>query len=140
MKLLYATDLHGDKNKYEKILDLAIESNIKLIVNGDDMLPKLGDRHQVQPTFIKKYLRDYFRRLKENGITYLTILGNDDLRFLDTLFSDICNEFDNIHNMANRKVKINEYEFIGMNFILDHPFGCKDWVVMEKCTIYISNS
>lgn len=27
---------------------------------------------------------------------------------------------------------INGFEFIGMNFILDHPFGCKDRVITEK--------
>lgn len=136
MKLLYVTDLHGDKNKYEKVLDLAATSNIKLIVNGGDMLPKLGNRHQEQPFFIKEYLRDYFQRLQEYDITYLAMLGNDDLKFLDTLFSGVCNAFDNIHNIAGHKVKVNNYEFIGMNYILDHPFGCKDWIVMEKHYIH----
>ena len=28
MKILYVTDLHGDKNKYRKSLDIAIEKNI----------------------------------------------------------------------------------------------------------------
>lgn len=30
-----------------------------------------------------------------------------------------------------RKFSVNGYEFIGMNYILDHPFGCKDRVVTE---------
>lgn len=38
MKILYVTDLHGDKKKYRKILDVAIEKEIKVIVNGGDML------------------------------------------------------------------------------------------------------
>lgn len=40
MKILYVTDLHGDKKKYSKILEVAIEKEIKVIVNGGDMLPK----------------------------------------------------------------------------------------------------
>ena len=47
MKILYVTDLHGDKKKYRKILDVAIEKEIKVIVNGGDMLPKQCDRHSV---------------------------------------------------------------------------------------------
>nr|WP_288886996.1 hypothetical protein [uncultured Blautia sp.] len=43
MKILYVTDLHGDKNKYGKSLDIAVEKNIGVIVNGGDMLPKLGE-------------------------------------------------------------------------------------------------
>lgn len=132
MKLLYSTDLHGDKNKYEKILELAIADNIKVIANGGDMLPKLGNRHKEQPIFINEYLRDYFRRLQEHDIVHLATLGNDDLIFLNELFSDVCNEFSNVHNLAGKKVDVNGYEFIGMNNVLDHPFGGKDWVVMEK--------
>ena len=37
MKILYVTDLHGDKKKYRKILDVAIEKEIKVIVNGGDV-------------------------------------------------------------------------------------------------------
>lgn len=39
MRLLYVTDLHGDKDIYNKILQLALDRNIKLIANGGDMLP-----------------------------------------------------------------------------------------------------
>ena len=136
MKLLYVTDLHGDKNKYEKVLEFAVGSDIKLIVNGGDMLPKQCDRHKEQPIFINEYLRDYFQRLQKQSITYLAMLGNDDLLAVDELFSAVCGEFDNIHDIAGRKVTINGYEFIGMDSILDHPFGCKDRVVMEKHYIH----
>lgn len=131
MKLLYATDLHGDKDKYKKLFELALENDIKLIINGGDMLPKQCNRHIEQPLFIKKFLRDYFGKLQQEGIIFLVMLGNDDLQSLDDLFDDVCNEFNNIYNIANNKVKINDYEFIGMNHILDHPFSCKDRVVME---------
>lgn len=131
MKILYVTDLHGDKKKYMKSLEIAIEKEIKVIVNGGDMLPKQCDRHKEQPIFIKGFLKEYFTKLKEHGITYLAMLGNDDLLAVDSLFSKTCDEFDNVHNMAEKKVCINGYEFIGMNHILDHPFGCKDRVVTE---------
>jgi len=131
MKILYVTDLHGDKEKYRKTLDLAIEKEISVIVNGGDMLPKLGERHLEQPEFINGFLRDYFRELQDNNITYLTMLGNDDLLAVDTLFEDVCGEFENVHNIASKKIYIDGYEIIGMNYILDHPFGCKDRVITE---------
>ena len=131
MKILYVTDLHGDKNKYKKTLDIAVEKNISVIVNGGDMLPKLGERHLEQPIFINEFLRDYFSELERYGITYLAMLGNDDLLSVDGLFDTVCGEYENVHNIAGKKVRIGGYEFIGMNYILDHPFGCKDRVVME---------
>ena len=131
MKILYVTDLHGDKSKYRKSLDIAVEKNIGVIVNGGDMLPKLGERHLEQPIFINEFLRDYFSELERYGITYLAMLGNDDLLSVDGLFDTVCGEYENVHNIAGKKVRIGGYEFIGMNHILDHPFGCKDRVVTE---------
>ena len=77
MKILYVTDLHGDKKKYSKILEVAIEKEIKVIVNGGDMLPKKCDRHSEQPFFINGFLYEYFEELKKQDITYLAMLGND---------------------------------------------------------------
>lgn len=132
MKILYVTDLHGDKEKYKKTLEIAVEKGIDVIVNGGDMLPKQGNRHLEQPAFIKGFLREYFSELQKYNIKYLAMLGNDDLLSVDELFDTVCNEFPNVYNMAQRKIHINGYEFIGMNYILDHPFGCKDRVVTEK--------
>ena len=74
MKILYVTDLHGDKKKYRKILDVAIEKEIKVIVNGGDMLPKQCDRHSEQSFFINGFLDEYFEELKKQDITYLAML------------------------------------------------------------------
>lgn len=131
MKILYVTDLHGDKNKYRKSLEIAMKQEIRVIVNGGDMLPKLGERHTEQPLFIKGFLSNYFSILQEHNITYLNMLGNDDLLSVDNLFEQTCGGFANVHNIAGKKICIDEYEFIGMNQILDHPFGCKDRVVTE---------
>lgn len=131
MKILYVTDLHGDKKKYRKILDVAIEKEIKVIVNGGDMLPKQCDRHSEQSFFINGFLDEYFEELKKQDITYLAMLGNDDLLAIDEMFDNLCDRFENVCNIAGRKFSVNGYEFIGMNYILDHPFGCKDRVVTE---------
>lgn len=118
--------------KSMKILQLAIENEIKLIINGGDMLPKLGNRFSDQPAFINEYLRNYFRQLEKNKIRYLVMLGNDDLLSMDRVLYNLTEEFDNIHYITDRKVNIDGYDFIGMDKVLDHPFGCKDRVVIEK--------
>lgn len=87
MKILYVTDLHGDKNKYRKSLEIAMKQEIRVIVNGGDMLPKLGERHTEQPLFIKGFLSNYFSILQEHNITYLNMLGNDDLLSVDNLLN-----------------------------------------------------
>lgn len=103
MKILYVTDLHGDKNKYRKSLEIAMKQEIRVIVNGGDMLPKLGERHTEQPLFIKGFLSNYFSILQEHNITYLNMLGNDDLLSVDNLFEQTCGGFANVHNIAGKK-------------------------------------
>ena len=103
MKILYVTDLHGDKNKYRKSLEIAMKQEIRVIVNGGDMLPKLGERHTEQPLFIKEFLSNYFSTLQEHNITYLNMLGNDDLLSVDNLFEQTCGGFANVHNIAGKK-------------------------------------
>ena len=125
MKILYVTDLHGDKNKYRKSLEIAMKQEIRVIVNGGDMLPKLGERHTEQPLFIKGFLSNYFSILQEHNITYLNMLGNDDLLSVDNLFEQTCGGFANVHNIAGKKIRIDEYEFIGMNQILDLPLDVR---------------
>ena len=136
MRFIYITDIHGDVNKYEKILEIAIKEKIKYIIDGGDMLPKKINRLEGQPIYLKKFLKKYFDKLKKHNITYLGMLGNDDIFPMDKMFNDLCKKYDNIHNIASNKIELENYEFIGMNFILDHPFGCKDRVVMEDNFIF----
>lgn len=131
MKFIYAADTHGDINKYEALLNIAKSENIKYIVIGGDILPKHNKRFYEQPRFIDEYFKDYFSRLKELNINIILILGNDDIIILDDYFDNFCNEFDNVYNIPNKKVEFEGYEFIGMNYILDHPFRCKDRVIIE---------
>ena len=81
------------KTKYRKILDVAIEKEIKVIVNGGDMLPKQCDRHSEQSFFINGFLDEYFEELKKQDITYLAMLGNDDLLAADEMFDNLCDRF-----------------------------------------------
>lgn len=131
MKFIYACDIHGDKYKYEKLYEKLIEENIKYLVLGGDLLPKFCHRDIEQLRFINGYLNEYFFKLKEKEIKCICILGNDDLEILDIEFDNICNRHSNVYNIDNNKAEIEDVEFIGLSQVLDHPFGCKDRVVIE---------
>ena len=132
MKFIYACDIHGDEHKYEKLLEQAKNQNIKHIVLGGDLLPKMcGDRKLEQTQFIQNYLNQYFSKLKENDIKCICILGNDDLEILDNEFQQMCEIHTNVFNIDNKRVDIEDVSFIGLSKVLDHPFGCKDRVVIE---------
>lgn len=122
MKFIYACDIHGDKNKYEKLYALAIERQIHNIVLGGDLLPKFCHRNIEQPKFIQEYLNKYFYKLNKENINCICILGNDDLEYLDSKFNDLCNKYSNIYNIDNQKADIEDISFIGLSKVLDHPF------------------
>ncbi len=133
MKFIYACDIHGDEYKYKKILAEAIKQKIKYLVFGGDLLPKnCSDRYNEQKIFIEQFFNSYFTELKENNIKCVCILGNDDLEQLDEIFESECSKFDNVFNINNKKADIEDISFIGLSKVLDHPFGCKDRVVIEE--------
>lgn len=131
MKILYGTDFHGDLGKYYGIAKIAIDENIPFLILGADILPKLGERREKQKTFIERKLKNFFNYLKRHEITCLLMMGNDDMTIYDEDFDELCSKYENIVNIDKEKFDFNGYEFIGLNNILDHPFGCKDRILNE---------
>ncbi|MFW9873120.1 MAG: metallophosphoesterase [Candidatus Thorarchaeota archaeon] len=127
MKLLYVTDLHGIEWKHNKILELASSIKPDVVINGGDMLIFRGNLLH-QDKFITDFLDDYFSKFEAMKIYYLGLLGNDDLRIFDDLFQNTCNKYSYVVNLAQNKFQIDgsNYEFIGMNWVTDLPFGLKD--------------
>ena len=91
MKILFVTDIHGIKWKYERVLHEAKALNIDLLINGGDMLP-FGDFFK-QDQFILNFLDKYFSKLEEARIHHLCMLANDDLLIYDNLFEKICSNY-----------------------------------------------
>lgn len=129
MKILFTTDLHGYKWKYERIFEIAIANQAKVVVNSGDMLP-LNEPPE-QRKFITSYLEKYFARFNSEKIYYLCFLGNDDFKVLDNIFEKTCNKYPFIANLAQSIYRIEDFEFIGMNWITDLPSRLKDRCRMD---------
>jgi len=127
MKLLYVTDIHGIEWKHDEIFHAAASLKPNVVINGGDMLPFKGNLLH-QDKFITGFLDEYFSRFESMEIYYLGMLGNDDLRIFDELFQKTCDKYSYIVNIAQTRFQIegNKYEFIGMNWVSDFPFGLKD--------------
>jgi Icc-related predicted phosphoesterase len=130
MRVLYTTDLHGIKWKYEAIFSLVDSLNLDLVINGGDMFP-IKPSFMEQDLFIQNFLEYYFSKFEDRKVFYLCYPGNDDLMMFDELFENICRKFYYIRNIAQRRFENNGYEFIGMNWITDTPFGLKDRCRMD---------
>jgi Icc-related predicted phosphoesterase len=127
MRLLYVTDIHGIEWKHNKIFEIASSSKVDVVINGGDMLPFKGNLLN-QDKFITGFLDEYFSRFESEKIYYLGLLGNDDLGIFDELFQSTCDKYSYVVNIAQTRFQIDEsrYEFIGMNWVTDLPFGLKD--------------
>ncbi len=128
---LFVTDLHGNRQKYERTLDLALETGAWLVINGGDMCPH-GRMHEDQKRFLREYLDPHFAKYQSTGIRYLGFPANDDLQAHDPLFDEICSRYPLVENIASRKVQAGGYEFIGFNLVSDYPFRLKDRARMDS--------
>ncbi len=127
MKLIYVTDIHGVEIKHNKIFELASSLKVDAVINGGDMLLFKGNLLH-QDKYIINFLDEYFSRFESEKIYYLGLLGNDDLGIFDDLFQKTCDKYSYVVNIAQTKFQIegSKYEFIGMNWVTDLPFGLKD--------------
>jgi len=126
MKVLYFTDLHGSRWKRERIVELAIAQKVNVVIDGGDILP--GDSTTFdQEYFLRSQFTEFCRAMANNNVYYLTMLANDDPRIFDAQFNQILSENRRwLFNLAQARVFIDGYEFIGMNWVVDHPFRMKD--------------
>lgn len=130
MSILYITDLHGSEWKYDRTLNLALKYKIDIVINGGDMYPKDRDLFG-QDRFIIEYLDSHFAKFDAAGIYYLCYPGNDDLLIFDHRFEEICQKYSHVSNIAQRRIEIGGYEFLGMNWVVDYPFRLKDRCRMD---------
>jgi len=130
LKILYATDLHGEKWKYDALLDHAKRNGFHAIVNGGDMLPHLQGT-DTQGRFIREFLDDHFARCGQARIRNLFIPGNDDLRIHDVTLAALCEKHSCAENIAGRKAILGTHEIVGFNLVADYPFRLKDRCRMD---------
>ena len=130
MKIIFTTDLHGNRSHYDQLLEVATLAEADVVVNSGDMLPKDRDLFE-QDRFITGFLDQHFQAINDAGIHYLCYPGNDDLAIFDDLFDDTCRGHSLVTNLAQRMVKIGDHEFVGMNWVVDYPFRLKDRCRMD---------
>ncbi len=138
IKLIYATDLHGDPRKYRAVLEFALKHDIKLIHLGADILPKGTNLLKIQKRFVKNYLKDFHTECDSYGIKILSFFGNDDIYTRKKYFREYGELLD------ENPCTIEGYEFKAYPYVLDYPFGIKSACKLDypgwKCPdLYLTN-
>lgn len=134
MRFLYATDLHGAIWKYEHLAKRARQLGVKLILIGGDLLPNIRPEDSGREVwfnhydylrarfFILRYLDRYFGKLAKFGVQLRYILGNDDPPCLEELFTQLLVKHQHIVDINSKVVSVGDYELVGMNLVVEHPF------------------
>ncbi len=131
-RLIYVTDLHGWIEGYEQISEIAQEEEITAIVNGGDMLPHAQDLIFTQRRFIEEYLHPYFEKLESAGISYYSMLGNDDCQAVLPDWQALVRTYPRLHDLTEGWMPLGDgLAICGCNYIPDPPFRLKDWCVLD---------
>ena len=133
MKLLYASDLHGNRVLFERLLKRAAEKDVEAVVIGGDLCPRGGATLKEWIAFQRSFLQDYllslfkgFRGAHPSKGIYL-IMGNDDFRVNADVFLHA--EAEGILKFIHMKKEDlgDGMSICGYSFVNSTPFRLKDW-------------
>ncbi len=134
MICFFVTDLHGHRDRYQKLFTRIEKEPPRALFIGGDILPHGLYKHTETESagfdFIKDFLAVNLARLKEKlGAVYpeiFLILGNDDGRAEEHSILDIASR-GLWHYAHNRQVPLEDYVVYGYAYVPPSPFQIKDW-------------
>src|SRR4030043_655705 len=136
MKLLYTSDLHGETQLYNELLELSIASSAKIIALGGDLLPsfppskRYEDMIPNQNIFVDQFLIPFFKKILETTSVRKIFLipGNWDIGY-PYLFRKLV---EGIIDLSQKNYRLkNGYDLIGYPFVPPTPFRPKDYEKMD---------
>lgn len=133
-RCFFVSDLHGSKERYEKLFQVIAVEHPNAIFLGGDLLPSgyslFSSLNISHKNYINEYLLKQFTRLRDEMANFyprvFLILGNDDSRFEEPaiIYAASCGVWEYIHA---KKVSFGRYQVYGYSFIPPSPFFLKDW-------------
>ncbi len=131
-RFLYVTDLHGDPRAYAALPDLCVEHDLRIIVQGGDMLPKGRDMFAAQREFLSRELPQCLDRCASRGIEFYGLFGNDDLRGVHDIWLTLARSKPGVYDLAQRWHTLpGGFMIRGCSWIPDYRFGLKDWCLRD---------
>lgn len=134
MRILYATDVHGEGSVYETILRRGKSKDIDAVIIGGDILPTGFSNSYIstQKEFLERYLiprLNVFRKKYKKDV--YVMMGNDDFAVNMNILSEA--ERKGIIKLLHKKVnKLSNVYIVGYSFVNPIPFLLKDWEKEEN--------
>lgn len=132
-KLIYSSDLHGNKEFYKRLLKKAEDENCNAIVVGGDLCGKEGstiqEKIENQRNFLENFMLPLFKQFKSKNknAEFYVIMGNDDFR-INMEILERAEENKIFKSIHNKSIQINKtLNIAGYSFVNPTPFRLKDW-------------
>ncbi|MDP7179696.1 MAG: metallophosphoesterase [Candidatus Woesearchaeota archaeon] len=131
-KILFVTDLHGNKEVYERLVDFANkEKEIQAVVIGGDLSAASKGAMEEGVRIEKEFLVDFMiPELKKCSKDIYLMMGNDDFKVNMEVLEKESKKgtFKLMHNKVN---KLGKWNIVGYSFVTQMPFLMKDWEKMD---------
>jgi Icc-related predicted phosphoesterase len=152
MVVVYTSDLHGNKEHYQELFELAEQRKAQTIIIGGDMLPIHGpfkSSLQEQRNFIFSYLEPKIQDFRSRApqTTIYAMLGNDDWQ-ASNVHLGILVAKGTLRLLHGEKHELGSgYELVGYAHVPPTPFSIKDGerrdlqkdvVDQQRCTACVS--
>jgi Icc-related predicted phosphoesterase len=152
MVVVYTSDLHGNKEHYQELFELAEQRKAQAIIIGGDMLPIHGPFKyslQEQQNFIFSYLEPKIRDFRSRApqTTIYAMLGNDDWQASNVHLGTLVAK-GTLRLLHGEKHELGSgYELVGYAHVPPTPFTIKDGerrdlqkdvVDQQRCTACVS--
>ena len=152
MVVVYTSDLHGNKEHYQELFELAEQRKAQAIIIGGDMLPIHGpfkSSLQEQRNFIFSYLEPKIQDFRSRApqTTIYAMLGNDDWQ-ASNVHLGILVAKGTLRLLHGEKHELGSgYELVGYAHVPPTPFTIKDGerrdlqkdvVDQQRCTACVS--
>ena len=128
MKILATSDIHQMSSKWKELVKICNEQKPDICLIAGDLLPK--DNGILYHLNWFKHMEKYAKQINDNGTKLALMLGNDDNQLLIPKMEE--GEKEGLwYHLHEKIVEIDGYEFVGMPYVPDYPFGYKFWCHSE---------
>lgn len=139
MRLVYTADLHGDIASYQRLLELAIASDVQAVIVGGDLLPHAIRREHAlatQHSFLQHQLRPLLKafHVRAPQVAVFLLPGNDDWAAvagdIDTFAGLAYPLHEQVYDLAALGLSATPLWLAGYACVPLTPFSIKDY---ERC-------
>ncbi len=136
MKVVYSSDLHGERRLYQELLDLMRSSSAEFLALGGDLLPSFAPTRQYedmiphQKRFIEAFLLPFFQNMiRTTAVQQIFLIpGNWDVGYPHLFKQPV----ERVVDLDQKSFQIEDgYAMIGYSFVPPTPFRPKDYEKMD---------